>query len=108
MSGGQMADNTEWQEEQLIEQLEHLAAVTKALAQEVNQLQQWHPLAGGLRHLLWRSFLQGTASGLGRAVGATVVLALLVWLLGQLEVVPVLGAWIVQLAETIRETQQGF
>ncbi len=103
-----MADNTEWQEEQLIEQLEHLAAVTKALTQEVEQLQQWHPLAGGLRHLLWRSFLQGIASGLGRAVGATVVLALLVWLLGQLEVVPVLGAWIVRLAETIQEAQQGF
>ena len=72
------------QEKQLVEQVEHLAAVTTVLAQEVERLQQWHPLSGSLRRFLGLSFLQGVAIGLGRAVGATVILALLVWLLGHL------------------------
>ncbi|HEY68559.1 MAG TPA: hypothetical protein G4N97_09855 [Thermoflexia bacterium] len=96
------------QEERLAEQLDRLTAATTALVREVEQLQKWHPLAGSLRNLLWRSFLQGVASGLGRAVGATVILALLVWLLGRLQVVPVLGAWIARLLEAIQVAQQGF
>ena len=101
-----MADNGErQQEEQLVEQLERLAAVTTVLAQEVERLQQWRPLSGRLRRLLWRSFLQGTASGLGRAVGATVMLTLLIWLLGGLQVVPVLGVWIARLLEAIQVAQ---
>jgi len=99
-----MAEN----EERPVEQLERLATVVTALTQEVERLQEWHPLAGSLRRLLWRSFLQGIASGLGRAVGATLILALLVWLLGRLQVVPVVGAWIARLLETIQAAQQGF
>ena len=106
-----MADDGEHQrEERPVEQLECLTSVITALAQEVERLRrcpelaegQWHPLSGSLRRLLWRSFLQGIASGLGRAMGATVILALLVWLLGRLQVVPVLGTWIARLLETIQ------
>ena len=101
-----MADNGErQQEEQLVEQLERLAAVTTVLAQEVERLRQWRSLSGSLRRLLWRRFLQGTASGLGRAMGATVMLALLIWLLGGLQVVPVLGIWIARLLEAIQVAQ---
>ncbi|HIE38823.1 MAG TPA: hypothetical protein EYH30_05640 [Anaerolineales bacterium] len=96
------------QDEPLVKELERLTEATTALAQEVERLQRWHPLAGRLRHLLWRGFLQGVASGLGRAVGATVVLALLVWLLGRLQVVPVLGEWIARLMEAVQSAQQGF
>jgi len=107
-----MADETvgeeEWPEKRLPEQLERLSTATKALIQEVENLQQWHPLAGGMRRLLWRSFLQGIASGLGRAVGATLIVALLVWLLGRLLAVPVLGVWIARLLEEITAAQQGF
>jgi len=96
------------EEEPLVEELERLTEATTALAQEVERLQEWHPLAGQLRSLLWRSFLQGVASGVGRAVGATAVLALLVWLVARLQVVPVLGEWIARLLEAIRSAQQGF
>jgi len=91
----------------LIERLEELTAATKALAQEVERLQRWHPLAGGVRHVLWRSFLRGMAFGLGQAVGAVLLVGILVWLLSQLEVVPVLGEWIARLLEAIRMAQQG-
>lgn len=103
-----MTDSDEWQKERLIERLELMAAVTERLAQEVERLQRWHPLAGDLRHLLWRSFLRGVAWGLGHTVGATLILALLVWLLGRLQVVPVLGAWIVRVMEAVQAAQQGF
>lgn len=97
-----MAENKERPEKRPVEQLERLTTVITALTQEVERLQEWHPLAGSLPHVLWRSFLQGIASGLGRAVGATVLVALLVWLLGRLQVVPVMGAWIARLLETIQ------
>ncbi len=106
-----MADDEEHQrEERPIEQPEHLTSVITALAQEVERLRrcpelaegQWHHLSGNLPPLLWRSFFLGIASGLGRAVGATVILALLMWLLGQLQVVPVLGTWIARLLEAIQ------
>ena len=103
-----MTGNDEQQEKRLIEQLEHIAAVTEKLTQEVERLQRWHPLAGNLRHLLGRSFLRGVAWGLGHTVGATVILALLVWLLGRLQVVPVLGAWIVRVMEAVQAARQGF
>ena len=98
-----MADNEDHQrKERPVEQPERLTSVITALAQEVERLRQWHPLSGSLHPLLWRSFFLGIASGLGRAVGATVILALLVWLLGRLQVVPVLGVWIARLLETIQ------
>jgi len=104
----QVTGNVERQEEHLVKQLEHLATVTKALTQEVEHLQRWHPLAGSLRLVLWRNFLRGIAGGLGQTVGATVILALLVWLVGRLQVVPVLGVWIARILEEIQVAQQGF
>lgn len=107
--GRQMADDGEQQQdERLVKQLDRMTTTITTLAQEVERLQRWHPLAGDLRRLLWRSFLQGVAGGLGRAVGATVIVALLVWLVGQLQVVPGLGGWIARLIEAIRSAQQGF
>jgi len=104
-----MADGEEQQQdERLVKQLERMTTTATALAREVERLQRWHPLAGDQRRLLWRSFLQGVAGGLGRAVGATVIVALLVWLAGQLQVVPGLGGWIARLIEAIRSAQQGF
>ena len=104
-----MADSGEQQrDERLVEQLERISAVTTTLAQEVERLQEWHPLAGDQRRLLWRSFLQGIASGLGRAVGATLIVALLVWLMGKLQLVPGLGQWIARLIEAIQMARQGF
>ncbi len=70
-------------------------------------MQQWHPLAGSIRHVLWRNFLRGVAFGLGQTVGAVLLLALLAWLLSQLQVVPVLGEWIARLLEAIQTAQKG-
>ncbi len=93
------------EESLLVERLEELAAATRALTQEVERLQRWHPLAGDVRHVLWRNFLRGMAFGLGQTVGAVLLVGVLVWLLSQLEVVPVLGEWIARLLEAIQAAQ---
>lgn len=99
-------DQQQQQAVQLAEQLESLAGATTALAQEVEVLRQWHPLYGSIRPVLWRGFVQGVASGMGRAVGATVLVAVLVWLLSGIQLVPVLGEWIAQLLDAIRSAQE--
>lgn len=97
--------NTE--DRRLVERLEELTTATRALAREVERLQRWHPLAGDIRHILWRNFLRGVAFGLGQTVGAVLLVGILAWLLSQLEVVPVLGEWIARLWEAIRTAQEG-
>ena len=100
--------NEQQQEERTTGQLERMSTILTALTQEVERLQRWQPLTSDLRRQLWQNFAMGIANGLGRAVGATVILALLVWLMGQLELVPGLGEWVARLIEAIRAAQQGF
>ena len=107
-STSQMIGGGEGQQEPLVEQLERLVAITKTLVQEVEGLQRWHPLAGSVPRVLLRSFLRGVSWGLGQTVGAAVVLTLLVWLVGRLQLVPGLGVWIARLIQAIQEAQQGF
>lgn len=92
----------EREEDRLIERLERLTVLTTSLIRAVERLQRWHPLLGSFPLLLWRGFLYGIVHGLGYTLGATVIVAVLVWLLGKLEVVPVLGEWIVELIRTIQ------
>jgi hypothetical protein len=98
-------DERESAEDRLAGQVESLAAATQSLVRDVQQLQRYHPLLGSVRLLLWRGFLYGVSHGLGYAVGATVIVAVLVWVLGKLQVVPVLGEWIATLLETIETSR---
>jgi hypothetical protein len=91
--------------ERLVEETARMASAASDLAQEVARLQEWKPRETGLRRRLWHGFLLGIAAGLGRAVGATVILALLIWVLGRLEVVPVLGGWIARLVDVVETAQ---
>lgn len=51
------------------------------------------------RYSLINSFLRGVASGLGSVIGATLVFAFLAYLLRNVEVVPLIGAWLAELIE---------
>jgi hypothetical protein len=50
---------------------------------------------------LTRSFARGMVSGLGSVIGATIVVALLAFILNSVQVVPVIGDWVVQIAEYV-------
>lgn len=56
--------------------------------------------------LIWHNFLRGLAFGLGSALGATVLLSLLVWWLSQFEFLPILGEWAAELNAIIRQAQE--
>lgn len=62
------------------------------------------------RKLIWMSFVAGIARGLGIAVGATVIFALVLELLRRLIVVNVLGIgdFIVSILKVIEARQGGF
>jgi type IV secretory pathway TrbF-like protein len=48
-------------------------------------------------------FLKGTAFGLGTLLGATIVMSIIVFILSQVEFVPIIGEWV---AEILNEIQQ--
>ncbi len=49
------------------------------------------------------SFLHGILWGLGNIVGTTIVVALILWILSQLPLIPIIGSW---LAEIVASAQQ--
>ena len=51
--------------------------------------------------ILWLNFLRGLAFGLGSVIGATILVYLTVQILAQIEFIPILGEWAVQLIEQI-------
>ncbi|SFR14283.1 DUF5665 domain-containing protein [Poseidonocella sedimentorum] len=51
--------------------------------------------------LIWFQFLRGLAFGLGSVVGATILVSLIGFWLAQIEFIPIIGDWAVQLAEEI-------
>jgi len=48
------------------------------------------------------SFLSGVASGLGTVIGATVGIALLIYILGRLEVVPYIGHFVSEIVKIVQ------
>jgi hypothetical protein len=50
---------------------------------------------------LWLNFLRGLAFGLGSVIGATILVYLTIQILAQIEFIPILGEWAVQLIEQI-------
>lgn len=53
--------------------------------------------------LLWFSLLKGISLGLGSVLGATVVLSTLVYLLSQMEFIPIIGEWISAILDVVKE-----
>ncbi|MDA7827895.1 DUF5665 domain-containing protein [Rhodobacteraceae bacterium] len=51
--------------------------------------------------ILWLNFLRGLAFGLGSVIGATILVYLTIQILAQIEFIPILGDWAVQLIEQI-------
>ncbi|MDC2890469.1 DUF5665 domain-containing protein [Psychrosphaera algicola] len=52
---------------------------------------------------MWFSLLKGISLGLGSVLGATVVLSTLVYLLSQMEFIPIIGEWISAILDVVKE-----
>ena len=51
--------------------------------------------------LVWFNFLRGLAFGLGSVIGATVFVSLLVYLLREINFIPIIGDWAAQVLDVI-------
>ena len=56
--------------------------------------------------MMYFYFLRGVAMGLGTVIGATVLLSVMLWLLAQVEFLPIIGDWAAQIAEQMRAAQE--
>ncbi|MDD5605898.1 MAG: DUF5665 domain-containing protein [Patescibacteria group bacterium] len=69
----------------------HIVALTRAVDKAY----------GSWRHLIARSFVSGVFVGLGATVGFALVIALVGYILGALEVVPIIGEFFANLNEFV-------
>jgi hypothetical protein len=58
-----------------------------------------------LKQSLKMSFLKGVASGIGGVVGATLVLAILVWILSLFQQIPLIGPLLESINSTIKQSR---
>ncbi len=48
-------------------------------------------------------FLRGIAMGLGTVIGATVILSVMLWVLSQVEFLPIVGEWATEIVRMVEE-----
>ena len=53
------------------------------------------------KELLWASFLRGLAQGFGAVVGGTILVALLIWILGLFNEIPLIGPAVNSIRDTV-------
>jgi hypothetical protein len=54
---------------------------------------------------LFYNFISGVAGGLGTAFGATIIFALIVWLLSKMQPLPFLGEWVAKMLDYIQQVR---
>ncbi|MBN2907497.1 MAG: hypothetical protein JXJ18_12380 [Rhodobacteraceae bacterium] len=83
-----------------------LAHEIAALRREVGRLnaQRFFRLNGSVWKMLGVQFLRGLAMGLGTVVGASALVSIIVYSLGQIDFIPVIGDWAKQIAQEIQTT----
>lgn len=59
-------------------------------------------LLGNTRRQIWGSFIRGVFTGVGTVVGATLVVSIIIFILGQLGGLPFIGEYIQGASDTIQ------
>ncbi len=95
----------EEQDGELDRQIKHLTKEVEKLRELLERLRldQYIRTLLNTRRLAFISFLTGIMSGLGAVIGGTLVLALIVYILGRLEWIPILGDWIARILKVVHQ-----
>ncbi len=104
-----MSQNTEQPDTLNQQNYQQLYQQTQKIHQELHQLNN-HKLVltyNSIPRLLWFHLLKGVAFGLGSVLGATVVLSTVVYLLSQMEFIPIIGEWITAILEVVQQGSSG-
>lgn len=83
-----------------------LTAELAALRAELRRLNE-HRFVRQLNSPAWMlatMFVRGMALGLGTVLGATILVSALLFLLAEVDFIPILGAWAAQIADIIRDS----
>ncbi len=56
------------------------------------------------KHFFWYRFIGGIASGVGNILGATVVVALFLYILQRIQVAPIIGPFIADIVEQVMKS----
>ncbi len=95
-------------EQKLAKDVKELTKESQTLAKEVNNLKNLefiqvfkHPLK-----FMWFSFLKGLMVGFGSVLGATVLVALFLYILAKLSVLPGVGEYVNTFIKEIQESSQ--
>ena len=85
-----------------------LAEEVRALREEVARLNghRFIRMHNSMPRLLAYSFARGLALGLGTVLGASVLLSALAWSVSQVEFLPIIGEWAVEIARQLKEAGQ--
>ena len=85
------------------EKPEDIRLALARLTQEVERLNthRFVTLHNSVWRLLGFSLMRGLAFGLGSVLGATLLVSMLVWWVGQIEFIPVIGEWARQIVDQI-------
>lgn len=104
-----MSDKPESDQQLIIEQqkelLEKLVAQSEAMNQQLVELNNHQLITAydSIPKLLLFQLLKGGALGLGSVLGATVILSGLIYMLSQIEFIPVIGEWVSAILETVEQ-----
>lgn len=86
-------------------QLQDVLVQVEAINQQLDKLNN-HKLIityNSIPRLLWFHLLKGIALGLGSVLGATVVLSTLIYLLSQMEFIPIIGEWVGAIIDVVQQ-----
>jgi hypothetical protein len=91
--------------EQLNHQLLALTNEVRKLREHLEKLrlQQYIRILLSTRRLAWMGLMYGVLGGLGAVLGATLGLALLIWILSRLEVLPYIGKFVAEIVRIVKE-----
>lgn len=84
--------------------LEQLLEQSNQINSQLEQLNN-HKLVqtyNSIPRLLWFHLLKGIAFSLGSVLGATVVLSSIVYILSQMEFIPVIGDWVSEIIKVVK------
>lgn len=57
------------------------------------------------KRFLFYNFIAGIVRGVGVAIGASIVFALIIWILSRLQIVPILGDWAIIIVDYIERAR---
>ncbi|MEK7097931.1 MAG: DUF5665 domain-containing protein [Patescibacteria group bacterium] len=84
-----------------------LAKEVKSLSKNIRELEseKVFQIVSNPWRLMWYSFLKGLMVGFGSVLGATVMVGVFIYLLSQVEFVPIIGDWVTQILDQVKGVQ---